>query len=247
MNIVNDSLAHALLLEHAAAAKCHPCVISGQPAQARTRETQVRLAATRELHDYWNLLRGERRAPERSEIDPGAIRGVLSDTFVLEVDKLRRYPIRIAGTRTSSLFGRELKGSAFLDLWQTADRQEVAAILASVANEAVAMLAGVSASPDGWKPIDFELLLLPLRHHGDTQARMLGAFSPASTPNWIGLAPSGPLRLLSLRVLARAESAPGKRYWADRDEPAEAADFGRAHQADRRGHLFVFTNTAHQR
>jgi hypothetical protein len=204
----------------------------------------VRLAASRELHAYWHLLRGERRAPERSEIDPGAIRGVLADTFILEVDPFRRYPIRIAGTRTSSLMGRELKGSMFLDLWQPTDRKEVASILASVASEAVAMLAGVSANPKGLKPLDLELLLLPLRHHGDTQARMLGAFSPASAPSWIGLQPAGPLTLLSLRVLARTESAPRKAYSA---EQAEVADFGRTHPADRRGHLFVFTNTTQQR
>jgi hypothetical protein len=207
----------------------------------------VRLAASRELHSYWNLLRGERTAPERSEIDPGAIRGILADTFVLEVDRLNRYPMRIAGTRTSSLLGRELKGSAFLDLWRSADGREIAAMLASVSDEAVAMLAGVSADPKGWKPLDFELLLLPLRHHGDTQARILGALSPASAPSWIGLQPAGPLTLLSLRVLARTESAPKRRISPNGEQPAEVVHFGQTRQADRRGHLFVFTNTAQQR
>jgi hypothetical protein len=207
----------------------------------------VRLAASRELHSYWNLLRGERRAPERSEIDAGAIRGILADTFVLEVDRFKRYPMRIAGTRTSSLIGRELKGSAFLDLWRPADGREIAAILASVSDDAVAMLAGVSVDPKGWKPLDFELLLLPLRHHGDTQARILGALSPTSAPSWIGLQPTGPLSLLSLRVLARTDSAARKRFSFDGDQPGEGADFGQTHRADRRGHLFVFTNTAQRR
>ena len=63
-------------------------------------------------------MRGARSAPERSEIDPAAIRGVLADTFILEVDISRRYPVRIAGTRTNALFLRELKGGGFLDLWQ---------------------------------------------------------------------------------------------------------------------------------
>ena len=31
-------------------------------------------------------MRGARSAPERSEIDPAAIRGVLGDTFILEVN-----------------------------------------------------------------------------------------------------------------------------------------------------------------
>ncbi|WP_158818289.1 PAS domain-containing protein [Methylocapsa sp. S129] len=207
----------------------------------------MKLAASRELHSYWNLLRGGRSAPERSEIDPGAIRGVLADTFILEVDRSKRYPIRIAGTRTNSLFARELKGAAFLDLWQTPDQREIAAILASVADETVAVLAGVSTHPPGLRPLDLELLLLPLRHHGDTRARILGAFSPAFLPSWIGLLPAAPMTLSSLRVLGRAESSFRKQLSAARDEPARAMDFGRTPHFDRRGHLFVFTSAAEQR
>jgi hypothetical protein len=199
------------------------------------------------LHSYWNLLRGERSAPERSEIDPGAIRGVLADTFILEVDQSRRYPIRVAGTRTNSLFARELKGGAFLDLWQGQDQREVMAMLASVTAETIALVAGVSAHPPGLRPLDLELLLLPLRHHGNTHARILGAFSPASLPSWIGLLPAAPMRILSLRVLGRTESAPDAPSSPDRAEPAGATDFGRAPEADRRGHLFVFTGAAQQR
>ena len=125
------------------------CVISGQRAPSWNEGTRVRLAASRELHSYWNLLRGGRSAPERSEIDPSAIRGVLADTFILEVDSFRRYPFRIAGTRTNSLFGRELKGEAFLDLWQESEQREIAAIVASVADEATAVLAGAATRPQG--------------------------------------------------------------------------------------------------
>jgi hypothetical protein len=207
----------------------------------------VKLAASRELHSYWNLLRGARCAPERSEIDPSAIRGVLADTFILEVDHSRRYPIRIAGTRTNSLFARELKGCAFLDLWRKPDQREMAAILASVAEEAIAVLAGVSTGPQGLQPLSFELLLLPLRHHGNTQARILGAFSPASLPSWVGLLPAVAMTLLSLRVLGRTESAPERWDSQTRDEPVASTDFGRAPHVDRRGHLFVFTSTAQQR
>jgi PAS domain len=40
-------------------------------------------AASRELYAYWEERRGRRRAPERTEIEPGAIRGALSDAFIL--------------------------------------------------------------------------------------------------------------------------------------------------------------------
>ena len=41
----------------------------------------MKLAVTMELHAYWNRLRGARSAPERNDVDPSAIRGVLTDQF----------------------------------------------------------------------------------------------------------------------------------------------------------------------
>ncbi len=74
--------------------------------------------SNRELFDYWNERRGERLAPERAEIEPSAIRHVLGDTFVLEVNGAGNHLFRIAGTRLCALFGRELKTESFLPLWQ---------------------------------------------------------------------------------------------------------------------------------
>jgi len=42
--------------------------------------------STRTVFDYWTERRGDRPAPERSEIDPGAIRHALGDTFMLAAD-----------------------------------------------------------------------------------------------------------------------------------------------------------------
>ena len=198
----------------------------------------MKLAASQELYAYWNLLRGARSAPERSQIDPGAIRGVLADTFILEVDARRRYPLRISGARTNALFLRELRGAAFLDLWQEPDQREIAAVLSVVAGEAVAVVAGVSAAPEGLRALELELLLLPLRHHGDTHARVLGACSPAFLPSWIGLVAAAPMRLFSLRVLERAESAGGERS-APPGGRVDPAGFSRARDVNRRGNLFI--------
>ena len=51
----------------------------------------MKLAASGELFAYWNALRGARSAPERNDVDPGAIRGILADTFVLEFDEERDF------------------------------------------------------------------------------------------------------------------------------------------------------------
>jgi hypothetical protein len=207
---------------------------------------EVKLATSQELHAYWTLLRGARSAPERAEIDPSAIRGVLADTFILEVDQTARYTIRISGARTNSLFARELKGASFLELWQAADRREIATMLRGVADEAAAMVAGVSSNPAGARPLDLELLLLPLRHHGKTDARILGSLAPVRLPSWLGLFPADALSLLSLRVLGGADSAP-RQVSPAADEEAPAGAFGRPPTFQRHGHLFVHQGEAPHR
>jgi hypothetical protein len=161
----------------------------------------VKLAATMELYAYWNKLRGARSAPERNDVDPGAIRGVLADTFVLDFDDPRGFPLRIAGSRANALFLKELRGFSFLELWREADRKEIGSILHCVADEARPFLIGAEAGPPGLGSVEIEAILLPLRHHGLTHSRILGSFAVNPAPYWIGLIGVGPIRLTSLRTL----------------------------------------------
>jgi hypothetical protein len=143
-------------------------------------------SSIRELFDYWNARRAGREAPERADIEPAALRRVLADTFILSFEPRAGHPFRIAGTRVCALFGRELKGEAFLDLWSTDGRREMRSLLAVVANETVGLVASAAGDGLGRAPLDLELLLLPLRHHGRTDARVLGALVPGEPPIWIG-------------------------------------------------------------
>jgi hypothetical protein len=164
----------------------------------------MKLAATRELHEYWNKLRRGRSAPERLEIDPAAIRGILADTFILEVDSRAGFPFRIAGTRTSAMFQRELRRRPFLEIWQGEEtRAEIREVLACVSDEAWPVVVGASTRPTGFRPLELEILLLPLRHRGVTHARILGLCAPTAAPQWLGLTAVSPLTLLSTRVLRR--------------------------------------------
>src|SRR6187399_3337460 len=97
----------------------------------------------RELFDYWNLRRGRRPAPDRADIEPGAIRRVLADTFILSFDTAKGHPFRIAGTRVCAAFGRELKNEGFLDLWTADGRSLARDLIAVVAHEATGAVASV--------------------------------------------------------------------------------------------------------
>jgi hypothetical protein len=164
--------------------------------------------AVKELFQYWNDLRGERTAPERNEMDPNAIRNILADTFQLEIDAQRTFPIRLAGTRINALYTAEQKGRSFLDLWRPEEAHNIATVLLTVADGACPVVAGAVASAKGGNEVALELLLLPVRHYGKTHARILGIVAPLKTPTWLGTLAIGQMNLRSLRVVDNEEMRP---------------------------------------
>jgi hypothetical protein len=156
-------------------------------------------AASRELYAYWEKRRGKRAAPERGDIEPGAIRQVLSDAFILALDGRTGYPFRLAGTRVCALFGRELKGERFIGLWAAASQTVVSDLLAISDSERVGTVAGVTAHNAEGEPIDLELLLLPLSAGRPSLARTIGILAPLKIPTWLGSSPIGALTLGSRR------------------------------------------------
>src|SRR5262245_29761599 len=133
--------------------------------------------ASQDLYAYWNELRGIRQAPERSEVDPAAIRGALGDTVMLAREPGRRATFRLAGTRVCALFGRELKGETSQPLFEPGSRHEIDALLAHAGDEAVGFVAGGTAQVDDGQAVNVELMLLPLFHRGSTDGRLIGTLA----------------------------------------------------------------------
>jgi hypothetical protein len=129
----------------------------------------------RRLFDYWNERRGARLLPRREDIEPEAIRCVLADTFILSFAPTVGHPIRVAGTRVCALFGREIKGEAFLDVFSTDARGEVSNLISVIADESVGVVGSASEQFSDAHTLRFEFLLLPLSLHGAGIARLLGA------------------------------------------------------------------------
>jgi hypothetical protein len=174
-------------------------------------------AASRELYAYWEERRGKRPAPERGEIEPGAIRQILSDAFILALDGGAGHPFRLAGTRVCALFGRELKGEPFIGLWAAASQPVIGDLLAILNDERVGTVAGVTAQSDSGEPIELELLLLPLSANRPSLARAIGVLAPLKVPQWIGANPIGALTLGNRRHIgAELEARLLPRFMAPR-------------------------------
>lgn len=156
------------------------------------------------LHAYWDDLRGGRTAPERADVDPAAIRHILAYTFILEVGagRARRRDVRfrLSGTRLNALFGRDLRGAALDDILAPGHAPMADVLLDGVLDDRAAIVATARGGPPGWDPVDLELLLLPLRHHGRTHARVLGSLAAAEHPGWMGLRATAPLAILGFQA-----------------------------------------------
>ena len=173
--------------------------------------------SSRDVFAYWTKQRGERPAPTRSEIDPGAIRYALADTFMLTADFVETQRFRLAGTRVCALFSRELKGEPFTELWSEASRNVIGELLNAITAENIGIVAGLSGRAEDGDAVDLELLLLPLAHEGHARIRAIGVLAGKDLPYWIGQKPVKELELVTLRHVSPAlDKANARRFIVSR-------------------------------
>jgi hypothetical protein len=134
--------------------------------------------STREFFAYWDEKRGAARAPDRSEIEPGAVRELLGDIFVLSYDAPSGYPFRVAGTRVCALLGCDVKDKSFSALFEARDRREIEEIIAVVAEEMLAAVAGITATAQDGSVAHLELLLLPFNARAHAPISLTGLLAP---------------------------------------------------------------------
>src|SRR5436309_8273565 len=94
-------------------------------ANPRRQDRAMKHPSSREFFSYWDAKRGHARAPDRSEIEPSAVRELLGDIFVLSYDSDAGFPFRVAGTRVCALLGCDLKDLSFSALFAPDGRGEI--------------------------------------------------------------------------------------------------------------------------
>ncbi len=165
----------------------------------------MKLTITRDVFAYWDRCRGPRPAPERCDVEPGEIRHVLGDTFMLEVEPGYGHPFRLAGTRVCAIFGRELKGTSFISLWS--DAGPIRDLLQTLVKEGSGTVAHVTGRNVEDGAVGLEMLLLPLGHHGRMPARFLGSMAAIERPWWLTARPVTGLQLETLRFVGGVSDA----------------------------------------
>lgn len=157
--------------------------------------------SSREFFAYWDDKRGTAHAPDRSDIEPSALRDLLADIFVLSYDSEAGYPFRVAGTRVCALFGRDMKDASFAALFAANARREIEEIIAAVAEETLPAIAGLTATAQDGNLTHLELLLLPFSTRAHTPISLTGLLAPFETNPGV----LGELSLTSWRYLHTPE------------------------------------------
>jgi hypothetical protein len=133
--------------------------------------------SNRAFFNYWDDKRGTERAPDRSEIEPHALRELLGDIFVLAYED-EGFPFRVAGTRVCALFGHDVKNQSFSALFAPESRGEIEEIVSAVAEETLPAIAGITAASQEGGPVHLELLLLPFNNRQHTPISLTGLLAP---------------------------------------------------------------------
>ncbi len=156
---------------------------------------------TEALFAYWDRRRGDRVAPERSEIEPSDIRTILPDTFILEEDERGKILWRLGGTRVCALHCRELKGRDFLVDWIGAEKETISGLIEAVRKEGAVAILQFDGQNRRKSRLQHEMVLLPLDVFGRNERRVLGAVVPMEQPYWIGIEPASERKITGMRLL----------------------------------------------
>lgn len=152
-------------------------------------------AHTQRMIDAWRHSRGGRRLPARAELTPELLGSLLPQVFVLGLAEDGAWRFRLAGGFVGDLWGRELRGERFLDLWSATDRADALGAL-DRAREAgdPAVLKALALSVEG-RALGVEVTLAPATGPTLAPDRVMGLMQPTGMVARLGGAPVRELRL----------------------------------------------------
>jgi hypothetical protein len=134
------------------------------------------------LVGYWARLRKGRELPDQSDIDPRAIKRLLSYVFILDCENPARPLYRLAGTALCERFGFELKGTSFLAHWESQSGLSLASLLRHALQLRQPLcLSSIAATADNGM-VELETILTPISFNGGAPTRFFGMVQMLSDP-----------------------------------------------------------------
>lgn len=157
------------------------------------------------LVGYWSRLRRGRDVPDQCDIDPRAIKRMLSFVFILDAADAAHPHYRLAGTSLCDRYGFELKDTSFLAHWEAGSRPSVALLLRqSLALKQPVTIASFGTTPDG-AIVEMETVLAPVSFGSDRPTRFIGMAQVLSDPSPLSGRPISFQRLIASQFVRESE------------------------------------------
>ncbi|MEP5151794.1 PAS domain-containing protein [Planktotalea sp.] len=129
----------------------------------------------RDLHAYWDALRGARIMPTRNEFDPRGVASTLSNTFIAEKIAPRVARIRVAGTVMNDVLGMDVRGMPLTSFFDPEARDVIAEATTEIFNNPSMVVLELTARVGiTRKIIQGRMLLLPMSDEEGDVSRIAG-------------------------------------------------------------------------
>src|SRR5580693_4559008 len=161
------------------------------------------------LVGYWSRLRAGRDVPDQTDIDPRALKRLLSYTFILDCENPARPVYRLAGTSLCERFGFELKGTSFLAHWEAQSGLSLGQLLRqSLKTGQPVCLSSIAATADNGM-VELETILTPVSFNGGEATRFFGLVQMLSDPTPLLGRAIDYERLIGSQLIQEDEPLPG--------------------------------------
>ena len=134
------------------------------------------------LVGYWSRIRRDRDVPDQTDIDPRAIKRLLSYSFILDCENPTRPVYRLGGTALCERFGFEMKGTGFLAHWDARSALSLAGLLRQSLKTRKPLCLSSVAVTAGHEATELETILTPVSFNGGEPRRFFGLVQILSDP-----------------------------------------------------------------
>jgi len=160
------------------------------------------------LVGYWSRIRNGRDVPDQTDIDPRAVKRMLSHIFILDAANPGRPTYRLAGTGLCERFGMELKGTGFLAHWEGQSGVALSSLLKQAQKTLQPIcLSSIGATADCGM-VELETILAPISFNGGEPNRFLGMTQVLTDVMQLGGRPIAFQRLIASQLVREDEPTP---------------------------------------
>ena len=140
---------------------------------------EIAHSSTRNLFRYWELIRGERSAPLRSDISLQQIWHLLPWIFISEqVGENSAHRLRLAGTVVCQLWGENMTGKDLFASWSKFERDTMHKLLGSAIADQQPFVMRCRARTETGLAASLEIIGLPVEADDTGKKQVLGLVVP---------------------------------------------------------------------